>query len=131
MARETEQKVLDPIRARNGVLQVLQDPVKGFYLVATTGDVLIGQCMVTFEWSDWRDGNFWWIQSVYVAIEYRKKGIFTLLYRELERMARREPQVVGLRLYVEQGNDSAVDIYTHLGMKETCYRILEIEFDKP
>lgn len=130
MARETEGRALDPIHAREGVEGLLRDPGKGFYLVATIRDAILGQCMVTFEWSDWRNGIFWWIQSVYVAEEYRKKGIFTTLFRSLEREAREQRDVVGLRLYVEHDNRTAQDAYVHLGMRETGYRVFEVEFLK-
>jgi GNAT superfamily N-acetyltransferase len=130
MAWETERKVLDPEQARSGVESVLKDPGKGFYLVILLDGSLIGQCMVTFEWSDWRNGNFWWVQSVYVAEEYRKKGVFNRLFQELEHLARNEADTVGLRLYVEEGNTIAQEAYRHLGMSETAYCIFEKEFRK-
>jgi len=130
MARETEGKILDPISATQGVDGLLHDPAKGFYLLAERGDRIIGQCMVTYEWSDWRNGTFWWIQSVYVDEGYRKKGVFNSLYLELLHMAQEQSDVAGLRLYVDRTNRLAQKVYRHQGMKKTGYRIFEVEFRK-
>jgi GNAT superfamily N-acetyltransferase len=128
MARETEDKGLDREIVTNGVRAVIEDPNKGFYLLAEFEGRLVGQLMVTFEWSDWRNGNFWWIQSVYVLPEFRGKKIFSILYRKVEDMARNEGGAVGLRLYVEKDNSVARQVYVNIGMRESDYRMYEIDF---
>lgn len=127
-AEETEGRVLDFSTAWEGVHAIFDDPSKGFYLVAEAGGRIVGQCMVTYEWSDWRCGNFWWIQSVYVIPGLRRKGIFTRIFREVSEMAKREPATVGLRLYVERDNAAALKAYSWLGMQATRYLLLEQEF---
>jgi GNAT superfamily N-acetyltransferase len=84
--------------------------------------------MITYEWSDWRCGNFWWVQSVYVLAEYRKMGIFTQIFREIYRLAREKSQVAGLRLYVDRDNTTAMKAYGSLGMHEARYVLFECEF---
>lgn len=128
MAWETESVRLDAARIRSGVQSVLQDESKGFYLVAERDGEVIGQLMVTFEWSDWRNGNFWWIQSVYVHPDFRGQGVYSMLYRQLEAAARQTESVCGLRLYVEQENSRASEVYQRLGMSMTAYRLLETDF---
>ncbi len=128
MAQETEQRALDPQRLRLGVEAVLRDPSKGRYWVAEVEGRLAGQLLVTYEWSDWRNGAFWWIQSVYVDLEFRRRGVFRALYEHVAREARRAPDVCGLRLYVEQHNRRAQNAYERLGMRPTPYRIFEVDF---
>jgi ribosomal protein S18 acetylase RimI-like enzyme len=128
MAEETEGKALDPATVRAGVEALLADPVKGLYLVAETGGRVVGQAMITYEWSDWRNGSFWWVQSVYVAPAFRCQGIFAGIYRAIEREAREMPGVVGLRLYVDAENLRAQETYRRLGMDESNYLIFEREF---
>jgi ribosomal protein S18 acetylase RimI-like enzyme len=128
MAEETEGKLLDRNIVREGVEAILKDEAKGFYLLSEynkSGKILAGQLMVTFEWSDWRNKDFWWIQSVYVDKEYRNKGVFSRLYRTVTKMALSEESVGGLRLYVEKNNDSAKQVYESLGMEKTAYEIYE------
>jgi ribosomal protein S18 acetylase RimI-like enzyme len=129
MARETEHKTLPRETVEAGIRAFLDDEGLGECLVAVdgTGEV-VGTLSVTFEWSDWRNGLFWWIQSVYVAPEHRRRGVFGALYAELERRARQTPGVIGLRLYVEQDNARAMATYRALGMAETPYRVYETEF---
>ncbi len=127
MARETEGLDLDLDRLTRGVRAVLDDPAKGFYLVAMLGDEVIAQLMVTFEWSDWRNGTFWWIQSVYVHPPHRGKGVFQSLYHHLESMAASQGNICGLRLYVELDNERAQRVYARLGMVTTHYRMLEVD----
>jgi len=124
-AWETERRRLDPHGAREGVRAVLDDPGKGFYLLAEKGGKVIGQIMVTKEWSDWRNGAFWWLQSVYVVPEERGKGVFKALFRELEGRARATEGVVGIRLYVERGNARAQEAYSRLGLDGTRYIVFE------
>jgi GNAT superfamily N-acetyltransferase len=123
MAWETEQKRLDVEVLTQGVAAIVADPAKGFYLVAERGGDVIGQLMISSEWSDWRNGFFWWIQSVYVREDARRQGVFQCLYREVERSARKAGHVIGIRLYVERDNAAARRTYEKLGMKEEAYRI--------
>ena len=129
MAWETEHKHLDPDVLGRGVGRVFTDPAKGFYLVAEAGGEVVGQLMVTYEWSDWRDGWFWWVQSVYVREDCRRSGVFRLLYAEVMSLARSAGNVVGVRLYVERENTRAQATYQHLGMGDTGYYVWEVMID--
>ncbi len=129
MAKETEGKIIEENVVREGVKAVLNNNLKGFYLVAEENNgnkILGGQLMVTFEWSDWRNKNIWWIRNAYVDKNYRNKKVFSQLYRSVTKMAASEKNVVGLKLYVEKHNDSAKQVYESLGMKKTPYEIYEI-----
>lgn len=128
MALETEDKRLDPEILRRGVTRLVSDPSLGRCLIADTGGEAVGTLSVTQEWSDWRCGLFWWIQSVYVLPEARGQGVFEALYQSIENEARSDPAVCGLRLYVERENERAQRTYARLGMHETAYRIFETEF---
>jgi GNAT superfamily N-acetyltransferase len=128
MAQETEGRQLDFERLRRGVQAVLSDPSKGRYWVAEIDGRLAGQLLITFEWSDWRNGAFWWIQSVYVDPAFRRRGVFRALYEHVARQARQAPDVCGLRLYVEQDNRRAQAAYERLGMHPAPYRIYEVDF---
>ena len=125
MAFETEGKKLFTGTLRKGVEAVFDDPRKGFYVVAEDNGNAIGGLMVTFEWSDWRDGWFWWIQSVYVNPDYRGKGIYSRLYDFVKSKARDAGGVCGFRLYVEKENVNAQHIYEKVGMEETYYLMYE------
>jgi ribosomal protein S18 acetylase RimI-like enzyme len=128
MAKETEEKILKKIVAREGVKAVLNNELKGFFLLAeeNKGEKKIcGQLMITFEWSDWRNKNIWWIQSVFVDKNYRNRKVFSKLFKFVTKMALSEKEVGGLRLYVEEHNDSAKQVYESLGMKKTPYEIYE------
>jgi len=131
MAEETEGKRIDRDVAFKGVEAVIEDPHRGFYLVAEKRNVpakIVGQLLITFEWSDWRNKYFWWIQSVYVDSKYRNKKIFYRLYRHIVEIAKYRKDVSGVRLYVEKHNKSAKKVYEALGMIETPYEMYEIEF---
>jgi ribosomal protein S18 acetylase RimI-like enzyme len=132
MALETEQRRLDIERVRKGVHALLGDPAKGAYLIAETeanGAIsVVGQLLITYEWSDWRNGNFWWIQSVYVEEKYRGQGIFRALFNHVEQLAKARKDVCGLRLYVDADNHSARKTYERLGMKRTNYELFEADF---
>lgn len=130
MAEETEGKTLDPDLIGPGVQGVLEDETRGRYWVAEAGGEIVGQVMVTFEWSDWRNGNIWWIQSVYVPAAWRRKGVFTALYRHVESTAAAEPGVIGLRLYVEEDNTRAQQTYEALGMSRPSYLVMERMLNK-
>lgn len=128
MAQETEQRALDWERLCRGVEAVLEDPSKGRYWVAELDGRIVGQLLITYEWSDWRNGTFWWIQSVYIDPAFRGRGVFRALYEHVARQAREEPDVCGLRLYVEQDNWRAQSAYERLGMRPAPYRIYEVDF---
>jgi ribosomal protein S18 acetylase RimI-like enzyme len=125
MAEETEGKALDEAMLAAGVTAGLADPRKALYFVAEEAGAVLGQIMVTFEWSDWRNGWLWWIQSVYVRPEARRRGVFRALYEHVRQAARQDPEVVGLRLYVERANQAAQQTYLRLGMEWTGYLVLE------
>jgi len=125
MARETEDKILFPVKVRAGMRAVIRHPDHGFYLVAELEGQIAGSLLVTREWSDWRDGVFWWIQSVYVPPEFRKRGIYRALYDAVKALAKSSPEVRGFRLYVERNNRAARSVYSKVGMSETEYRIYE------
>jgi ribosomal protein S18 acetylase RimI-like enzyme len=137
MAEETEDKTLDPDTVRAGVRAVFDKPEQAFYLVAERGAAVagahsertssrvLGALMITTEWSDWRNGDFWWIQSVYVRPEARRTGVYAALHRDVRRRAREAPGVCGLRLYVERDNAAARAAYEELGMTEPPYRMYE------
>lgn len=125
MALETEKKYLDTDVLSSGVRAVFSDPNKGFYVVAEDGDEIVGGLMITFEWSDWRNGWFWWIQSVYIVPEARGRGIYRLLYDFVKTEAAKRGNVCGYRLYVERENENAQRVYEKLGMKNSIYFMYE------
>lgn len=127
MALETERLSLDMDRLRAGVHAMFDDPSRGFYLIAEIDGVRAGQMMITYEWSDWRNGVFWWIQSVYTVPEFRRRGVFRALYERAESLARADGSVCGLRLYVETHNLAAQETYRRCGMRETAYRMFEVD----
>jgi ribosomal protein S18 acetylase RimI-like enzyme len=125
MARETEHRELDRATLARGVERGLADPAKGRYFVAEVDGEVAGCLMVTTEWSDWRDGWFWWIQSVYVDPAHRGRGVYGALHEHVRATARAAGDVVGIRLYVEKDNTRAQRTYRKLGMTETDYRLYE------
>jgi ribosomal protein S18 acetylase RimI-like enzyme len=125
MARETENMLLDPGIVTHGVKAILEDRKNGFYLIAEVDGEVVGSLMVTTEWSDWRNGAFWWIQSVYVEPGFRRRGVFRALYEEVRERARKTEQVCGCRLYVERDNTSAQATYARIGLEETKYKVFE------
>lgn len=128
MASETEGRELDRELLAEGVAAVFGDPAKGRYFIADDGEEPIGQLLVTREWSDWRAGWFWWLQSVYVVPQARRRGVFSRLYAHVLSEARRDPEVCGIRLTVDYDNLDAAAVYEHLGMDDSGYRILEVDF---
>jgi GNAT superfamily N-acetyltransferase len=128
MALETEHKRLDPAIVRAGVQAAFDDPGRGRYFVAEIDGKVVGQLMITFEWSDWRNGVFWWIQSVYVAPQARRQGVFRTLYGHVERLAKETPGVCGLRLYVENDNIRAQQTYLGCGMVDAGYLVMETDY---
>lgn len=125
MALETEGRRLDSQTLRNGVEAVFQADDKGFYVVAEEAGKIVGGLMVTFEWSDWRNGWFWWIQSVYILPEARGKKIYSRLYEFVKDEARARKDVCGFRLYVEKENLHARKVYEKLGMEASHYLMYE------
>ena len=128
MAHETEGVELEPDTVMRGVEELLNRPERGFYLLAEVGGSPAGQAMVTYEWSDWRCADFWWLQSVYVRPESRGKGVFTALLSELAKGAK-ESGACGLRLYVLEENRGARTTYEHLGMAPSRYVMYEHSLD--
>jgi ribosomal protein S18 acetylase RimI-like enzyme len=126
LALETETLSLDIDRLRGGVHAMFDDPARGFYLIAEVNQTRVGQMMITYEWSDWRNGVFWWIQSVFTAPEYRRRGVFRALYARAEALAQQD-KVCGLRLYVDVDNERAQETYRRCGMRETAYRLFEVD----
>lgn len=125
MARETEGVELVPEVIGAGVRAMIGNPQMGFYLVVELDNGIQASLMVTSEWSDWRNGMFWWIQSVYVRPQYRRQGLYRELYARVKELAEQEPSVCGFRLYVERDNRNAQVTYQSLNMVETEYRIFE------
>jgi len=131
MALETEDKILDRAVLHPGVTRVLAEPHRGFYLVAECDGGVCGCLMITFEWSDWRNGDWWWLQSVYIEPAFRRRGVFRALHAQVENAARATSGVVGLRLYVERENQRAQQTYASLGMHEAAYSMWETEYPRP
>ncbi|MBM4067962.1 MAG: GNAT family N-acetyltransferase [Planctomycetes bacterium] len=125
MAQETEGKELDAAVLRAGVEAGLADADKMTYYLAQEDGAVVGQMAVTREWSDWRNGWFWWVQSVYVRRQSRRQGVFRTLLRHVEQAARSTPSVIGIRLYVDHDNSNAQQVYLRLGFKQTGYLLLE------
>ena len=130
MAVETEGRTLDPAHINPGVAAIFEDSNKGRYWIAERDGQPIGQIMITDEWSDWRNGFMWWIQSVYVAADARRAGVFSALYKHVEALAKKEPNCCGIRLYVERENKKAQDTYLAVGMLDPGYLVMETDFRK-
>jgi len=127
MAFETEGKRLDTDVLRPGVAAVFEDEHKGFYVVAVVDDVIAGGLLVTFEWSDWRNKWFWWIQSVYIKPDYRGRSIYRLMYEFVKSRSDQQGNVCGFRLYVEHDNEHAQRVYEKVGMHRSHYLAYEEE----
>ena len=125
MAYESEQKQLAPEVLTRGIVAVFDHPERGFYVVAERRGERVGSLLITHEWSDWRNGGWWWIQSVYVTPDARRGGVFTAMYREVETRARAGTGVIGLRLYVEKENSRAKATYSALGMEPAYYSLYQ------
>ena len=125
MALETENKYLDKKIITAGVSSIINDSSKGIYWVMEMDKIIIGQLMVTYEWSDWRNGMMWWIQSVYVPKEHRRQGVYSKMYNNLLELAQLDSECCGIRLYVEKENKKAQKTYKKLGMKNAGYEIME------
>src|SRR5918998_4000607 len=130
MARETESLELSPATLASGVRNLFDNPHFGFYVVAEARGAggapeCAGSLLITYEWSDWRDGLFWWVQSVYVKPEHRRRGVYTVLYEFVKSLAAADPRVRGFRLYVERENAPAQKTYERLGMNASHYVMYE------
>ena len=130
LAKQTEDKELDLEILTKGVKAILNDSTKGQYYVYVIDNKVVGQIMHTYEWSDWRNGMFLWVQSVYVDAEYRRKGIFKELYNHVKKICDEDEGTTGVRLYVEKENFNAKATYKSLGMQECNYHMYEYEVSK-
>ena len=128
MAQETEDKGIAKDVLESGIRHLLANPDEGFYLVAEQIGSTVATLMVTYEWSDWRNGRFWWIQSVYVLPNARRSGAYSAMHEQVVTDAKLDPECCGIRLYVEKDNDIAMQTYSALGMYETHYRLYETLF---
>lgn len=132
MALETEGRRLDPERLYDGTIALLEFPDRGFFMVAELEQggnrQLLGQLMITYEWSDWRNGVFWWIQSVYVDPAWRRQNVFRLMHETVMARAKASPNVCGVRLYVEESNGTAQAVYRRVGLTPSSYAIFETDF---
>ncbi len=127
LADESEGLGLDRARLRAGVENALADEGRAFYLIAESDGLPIGQLMVTYEWSDWRNGEFWWLQSVYVRPQWRRRGVLKSLYARVLELAAGKG-ACGMRLYVERGNEMAKSAYRSLGLRPAVFELFEDDF---
>jgi len=130
LAEESEGKSLESEQLSAGVQTLLAHPHHGRYFVACAAERVVGQLMHTKEWSDWRNGEIWWLQSVYVDPGYRRSGVFRSLFQHLEQLARSTPNVIGLRLYAEEQNLKALEAYRALGLSPAGYLVMERFFER-
>ena len=128
MAKETEGKTLDANLLIQGINAVFKCPSKGFYIVAEIQEKVVGSLLITYEWSDWRNSNIWWIQSVFVSSEWSRRGVYRALYSHIYQKASTDDTIGGIRLYVDQDNDIAQQTYSNLGMTKSHYQMYEIDF---
>ncbi len=135
MALETEGRHLDQARLREGTIALLESPARGFFMVAemahTDQAQLAGQLMITYEWSDWRNAAFWWVQSVYVDPRWRRRGVFTQMHQAVVQKAKSRTDVCGVRLYVDKDNTIAHTTYERLGLVRSAYQVYESDFVFP
>ncbi|HEX7680195.1 MAG TPA: GNAT family N-acetyltransferase [Thermoanaerobaculia bacterium] len=125
MALETEELELDREVCSRGVNAVFDDPSRGRYFLAQSEGTVVASLMITYEWSDWRNGNVWWIQSVYVRPSFRGQRVYAGLYEHIQRLVQADDNVRGIRLYVDRRNVSAQTVYTRLGMNGEHYQVFE------
>ncbi|MEQ1793310.1 MAG: N-acetyltransferase [Nitrospira sp.] len=130
MALETEGRRLDADRLHRGTRALLNSRIHGFFIVAELPQTrqVVGQLMITYEWSDWRNASFWWIQSVYVDPAWRRQGVFRHMHAKVIEQAKDDPGVCGVRLYVESENRVAQDVYRRVGLKPSSYSVFETDF---
>ncbi len=128
IARETEDKELDKRIISEGVKLAVSDPSLARYFVAECSGSIAGQTMVTYEWSDWRAGQIWWLQSVYVLKQYRSKGCFRSLYKHIKNLAEKDSLAKAIRLYVMDDNETGKNVYSKVGMNHSGYVVYEEEW---
>jgi len=128
MALETEGKVLDEVILKNGITAVFDSNQKGFYLVAEVDGHLVGSLLITYEWSDWRNATFWWVQSVFVDANWRRKGVYRSMHNYVMNVAESREDICGIRLYVDRTNTIAQQTYDDLGMTHSHYDLYETDF---
>ena len=126
LALESEGVTLDAATLKKGMRALFEDPTKGFYNVAEDGAEVVGCHMITYEWSDWRNGMVWWLQSVYVKKSHRQKGVFRKMFENLSNTIKKDPSIIGLRLYVDKSNSRAMDVYKAMGMNGDHYTVFEL-----
>ncbi|MDP6456247.1 MAG: GNAT family N-acetyltransferase [Candidatus Marinimicrobia bacterium] len=131
LAEESENRSLEPKILKSGVTQFLQQPQQGFYTLAEVDGEIVGQVMITTEFTDWRNGVMWWIQSVYVKPKYRRQGIYRALHEYLAELAAKKEEVRGIRVYVHDENKLAQQVYLNLGMEWSGFKIMEKDFVLP
>lgn len=122
---ETENLQLDAATVREGVCRFVAEPKRGRYYVAVAGGEVVGQLAHTYEWSDWRNGEIWWIQSVYVDPDFRSIGVFRALFEHLRELGQQDRDCCGIRLYMEKDNGTARQVYCKLGFREAGYEVFE------
>jgi GNAT superfamily N-acetyltransferase len=126
LCRETEARELDRATVTQGVKRFVSEPTRGRYFIALIDGEVVGQTAYTFEWSDWRNGEIWWIQSVYVAPQYRSMGVFRALFAYIKKLGEEDTECCGIRLYMERENHSARQSYLRLGFEEAGYEVFEL-----
>ena len=127
MALETENKILDEVMLRNGITAIFDSTQKGFYIVAEVDSVVVGSLLITYEWSDWRNATFWWVQSVFVDANWRRKGVYRSMHDYVINVAKSRKDICGIRLYVERTNTIAQQTYKDLGMTHSHYDLYETD----
>lgn len=128
LCRETEKRDLDRVTVSEGVRRFISEPARGRYFVALIAGEVVGQTAHTFEWSDWRNGEIWWLQSVYVHPLHRSRGVFRALFEHIRQQGEADAECCGIRLYMERENENARGSYLRLGFCETGYEVLELLF---
>ena len=131
LCRETEGRELDPVTVSEGVRRFVFEPARGRYFLALIGGEVVGQTAHTFEWSDWRNSEIWWIQSVYVHPVHRGRGVFRALFTHIKELGEADADCCGIRLYMERKNEAARHSYQRLGFSETGYEVFELIFPHP
>jgi GNAT superfamily N-acetyltransferase len=126
MAMESEGKTLDRITVTRAMDRFLGDPSRGFYILVCHDGHVVGQCMITSEFSDWKNGEYWWVQSIYVFKDHRRKGVLRTLLEAIRRMALEKGDVFGIRLYVDRENVNAIEAYRRLGLPLSHYMMLDV-----
>jgi ribosomal protein S18 acetylase RimI-like enzyme len=125
LADETEGVKLDEALVTKGLEALFSDPSRGMYSIALLDKEIAGCHLITYEWSEWRNGNVWWIQSVYVKKSFRKLGVFKAMYDNLIGQIKKDPGILGLRLYVDKSNARAQEVYQSMGMNGEHYTVFE------